>query len=40
MENSIVLTAYLRKENAKSFTSIPIYLRVTLNKKEAYFQLF
>ena len=39
MENSLVLTAYLRKEKAKSFTSIPIYLRVTLNKKKALFSV-
>lgn len=39
MENSIVLTAYLRKEKAKSTTQIPVYLRVTLNQNKALFSL-
>lgn len=39
MENSLVLTAYLQRKR-QIFYKYSIYLRVTLNKKEAYFQLF
>ena len=39
MENTLVLTAYLRNEKAKSNTHVPIYLRITFNKKKALFSV-